>query len=544
MITADDLQSVEIFAQLDGSHRERFATKAADLRLFPQEWLLHEGEPSHFYVLLEGSVEMSKDLNGRLQRLHRRGPSSYFGEMPILLGTVSAVSIQAVQACRLARFEKQHLQELLRECPSFEKAISKTLMDRVVMACNYAKATPSSRVALRGHPGDALCQSMQSFLFANHVPYERYFFDEFAVTSAASSQPEIMIDGVMLPQPISLRMLAEALGLQTGPKQECYDLLVIGAGPAGMAAAVYGSSEGLATLVVEKATVGGQAGTSSRIENYLGFPGGISGTDLSGKALKQAQHFGAEIIVTRQVINIHKEHTLFWVTLDGGEKVSSKSVLLASGVEWRLLRTAGIDRLLGRGVFYGASRTEASTLRGKRAYLVGGGNSAGQAAKFLSDYAAEVHILVRSAGLAASMSQYLIDQLAAKKNVWVHTQTKVQSLSGDSWLEGLTVCTREERQNLQYEHHAADALFVMIGATARTAWLPSSVERDTHGYIRTGQQIERWNLQRQPFALESSLPGLFCAGDVRHNSVKRVASGVGEGSVAVSFVHQYIGSLA
>jgi thioredoxin reductase (NADPH) len=341
--------------------------------------------------------------------------------------------------------------------------------------------------------------------------------------------------------PITVRKVADALGIRTRPREQHYDVVVAGAGPAGLAAGVYGASEGLKVLVIEKSAAGGQAGTSSRIENYLGFPNGISGDDLSERASKQADRFGAEIVMTRCIEKLEAiEGEKYCVQMDGGDRVSACVVVLATGVDWRRLDAEGVDRLQGRGVLYGASRNEAMSVIGKHVFLVGGGNSAGQAAVFFANYAAEVTVLVRGKGLELTMSQYLIEQIAQKKNVHVEIWTEVLRADGEEHLESLTTRTRVPGKPEVVQTRDAQALFVMIGATASTAWLPADLERDSHGYICTGRDLVKWELDREPFPLETSLPGVFCAGDVRHSSIKRVSSGVGEGSMAIAFIHQYL----
>jgi thioredoxin reductase (NADPH) len=305
---------------------------------------------------------------------------------------------------------------------------------------------------------------------------------------------------------------------------------------------VYGASEGLKVLVVEKSAAGGQAGTSSRIENYLGFPNGISGEDLSDRALKQAGRFGAEIAMTRTVERVEAlADGRYCVELDGGQRVSSCVVLVATGVDWRRLEAEGVESMQGRGVLYGASRNEASNVVGKKVVIVGGGNSAGQAAVFFANYAAKVVVLVRGKGLELTMSTYLIEQLATKKNVHVVPSTEVVKAEGDGHLQRIAVRTRPPGGEETVGTYDVDALFVMIGANASTAWLPESLQRDSGGYLCTGRDLTTWPLKdRMPFPLETNLPGVFCAGDVRHDSIKRVSSGVGEGSMAIAFVHQYL----
>jgi thioredoxin reductase (NADPH) len=341
-------------------------------------------------------------------------------------------------------------------------------------------------------------------------------------------------------KPPTTREVAEALQLQTTPSRDSYDVLIVGAGPAGMAAGVYGTSEGLTALIVERCACGGQAGTSSRIENYLGFPEGISGDDLTGRGFKQATRFGAEVALTRSVEKLIPSSGGYLCELDGGQTVSARAVVLAIGVDWRRLEAKGADRLLGRGIFYGAARQEATNVVGKKVFIVGGGNSAGQAAMFLSSYAAEVKMCVRGEGLKLSMSQYLIDQIASKANIEVLPFTQVVSAEGENHLERIEVRVQAPHQAEKILAYEADALFVMIGADACTSWLPIALERDSRGYLCTGRDLTTWRLDRHPFPLETNLPGVFCAGDARHNSIKRVSSGVGEGSMAIAFIHQYL----
>ncbi len=291
--------------------------------------------------------------------------------------------------------------------------------------------------------------------------------------------------------------------------------------------------------MIEREAPGGQAGTSSRIENYLGFPGGISGDELANRALMQAKRFGTEILVTREVQSMERCNEGFSIALDGGDIVRTRAIVIATGVTWRTLEIENADRLVGRGVYYGAARTEALGMRGKEIFLIGGGNSAGQAAMFFANYAHSVRLLVRSDDLAKSMSHYLIEQLGSKDNVHVEVSTQVIGLGGDGHLESIVTQNGMQTSSAR----KADGLFVFIGADAVTTWLPKTLERDARGYIKTGRDIAGWSDERYPFSLETSIPGIFAAGDVRSNSVKRVASGVGEGSMVIAYVHQYLETL-
>jgi thioredoxin reductase (NADPH) len=342
-------------------------------------------------------------------------------------------------------------------------------------------------------------------------------------------------DGSHLPDPEHAE-LASRIGLNTRAGAASYDLIILGGGPAGLAAGVYGASEGLRTVIVEREAPGGQAGLSARIENYLGFPSGLSGGDLARRAVTQARRFGAEI-VTQEAVSVRMEDPYRIVRMADGSEISAEALLIATGVQWRKLDVPGVDRLSGAGVYYGAGSTEAVSCRDDDVYIVGGANSAGQAAIHLSRYARRVVMLVRGTSLAASMSQYLIDEISRTPNIQVEYQTKVVEVHGGDHLDAITIeCGKtNSRDRVQ-----AGALFVFIGAQPGTAWLDGLVERDERGFILTGQALMRdgkpprgWTLDRPPGLLETNVPGIFAVGDVRHGSVKRVASGVGEGSIAI-----------
>ena len=543
MFEAKDMESIPVLACLPESRRAHLAQVAADLRLCAGEWLIREGESPWFYILISGSLEVTKDFSGRPTVVNRYKPGDFFGEVPLLLGSPSVASLRAKEASRVLRLDRLQFKDLIDGSAECSALIMKTMSDRVTRIQEFVRENPASRVLVIGSQYDTDCRDIRSFLSINRIPYE--WVDRQREPDRIPScmppgmdGPAVVIDRERcVGQPPTVRKVAEALGFRTEPKEEHYDVVVVGAGPAGLAAAVYGSSEGLRVLLIERSTVGGQAGTSSRIENYLGFPGGISGDELSERAVKQASRFGTEIVMTREVCSIFPLKEGYCTELDGGERVTSRCIVLATGVDWRRLEAEGIDRLQGRGVLYGASRMESSTIIGKDVFIVGGGNSAGQAAMFFSSYARSVTMLVRGAGLELSMSQYLIDQLNHKPNVRVKPYTEVTSVSGESYLE--TVCTSTHGE--ASVPHPADAVFVMIGADANTDWLPSQVMRDDRGYVCTGRDLPEHSCgDRQPYLLETNLPGFFCVGDVRHDSIKRVSSSVGEGSMAIAFVHQYL----
>jgi len=348
-------------------------------------------------------------------------------------------------------------------------------------------------------------------------------------------------DGTAVVQPSPME-LARRIGLRTEASEEFYDIIVVGAGPAGLAAGVYGASEGLRTLIVEPEAVGGQAGSSSRIENYLGFPQGLSGDELAKRAYLQANRLGAEFLAQR-VDGLRSEKGYHLCRMSDGRELSCHVALIATGVSYCKLEVPGADRFTGAGVYYGAAKTEAMSCADEDVYLVGGANSAGQAAMHFSRYARQVHMLVRGESLAKSMSKYLIDQIAATSNIIVETRTEVAAMCGDGHLESLTLKTPQGEQV-----RPATSLFVFIGAAPKTDWLPNEVAKDSKGFILAGPDLKTkapgsWRLERDPYLLESSVPGVFVAGDVRYNSVKRCASAVGEGSISVQFMHQYLATL-
>ena len=346
----------------------------------------------------------------------------------------------------------------------------------------------------------------------------------------------LLEDGSVLERP-SVLELAEHLGVSAQPIEEHYDLVIVGGGPAGLAAAVYGASEGLRTVMVERETPGGQAGQSTKIENYLGFPAGVSGSDLARRATSQARRLGAELLSVQDVVALRPEGVGRFVELSGGNTLSSHCVLVASGVSYRKLDVPGFEALTGAGVSYGAAPAEARSCSNQRVVVIGGANSAGQAALYLSTHADQVTMLVRGPALQASMSHYLVERLETSENVDVRTQTQALAAEGDGHLEALRVRGPDGEETLQ-----ADACFVFIGASPRTDWLSGVVARDERGFILAGPDVPEngWPLGRDPYVLETSVPGVFVAGDVRARSVKRVASAVGEGSMAVSLIHQYL----
>jgi thioredoxin reductase (NADPH) len=416
---------------------------------------------------------------------------------------------------------------------------------------------PFVGIRVVGHRWSPEAHAIRDFLARNQVPYRwidleaqpdpAKTLDEAGLAAGVELPTVILEDGSFLQKP-ELPALAQAVGLRTRAEKPFYELAIVGAGPAGLAAAVYGSSEGLRTVLVEREAPGGQAGQSSRIENYLGFPNGLSGADLTRRAVMQARKFGSEILTPQSVDSLRVEGPYRQIVLGDGSEVSCHALLIATGVSYRKLDVPGAEALSGRGVYYGAAATEAMAYRGQDVYVVGGGNSAGQAAMYFSQYASHVYILVRGEGLKATMSQYLIEQIAQTPNITLRPFTEVAEAVGTDHLERLTL---RDKRTKECEQVDAAGLFIFIGAAPRTDWLEGVVARDPYGFILTGPDLPRddkgrvigWPLDRDPFLLETSVPGIFVAGDVRAASVKRVASSVGEGSISVQFIHRYLAEL-
>ena len=405
-----------------------------------------------------------------------------------------------------------------------------------------------------GHRWSRESHELKDFLARNNVPYRWLDLERepgaAELIAAAGADPArlpvlVFPDGEVLVAP-GVRAVAERVGMTTRAEAPFYDLVVVGGGPAGLAAAVYGASEGLRTVMVERDAPGGQAGQSSRIENYLGFPVGLSGADLTRRASAQAQRFGAQMLSVSEVVGLEARGPARVVRLAGGDEIAAHAVVVATGVEYRRLEVPGAEELAGRGLYYGGSRSEALAVRGERVFVVGGANSAGQAALYFSGFAEQVTILHRGADLGASMSHYLTERIEGTPNISVRLLTEVTEFHGEGALAEITVADRGAGTE---ERLPAGAVFVFIGASPNTGWLEGAVARDQRGFILTGPDLAnpgvrpRWPEERPPLLLESSMPGVFVAGDVRHQSIKRVAAAVGDGSMAVQLVHQYLGAI-
>ena len=567
MITPEDVGGIAVFAGLDDAQRERLARAAADITLAPGEFAAHQGSERALFGLLEGRIEAVRLADGIEEIVGRREPGDVFGEVPIALGTVFPVGFRAAEPSRVLRLEPHDYHALAAVVPGLAEEVGKLSRERMSGARGLqglAAAPSPPRAIVVGNRFDPSCADLRRFLDRNLVTFEWIFADAPDAEAAwggplptADELPAVRIlDGGTVVRPLlrqvaglldlddadvlrpQLRRVAESLGLATEAEADEYDVVVVGAGPAGLAAAVYGASEGLRVLVIEREAPGGQAGTSSRIENYLGFPDGVSGDDLAGKALRQARRLGAEILVTRTITRI--DPATRSVYLEAGDVIGARTIVLACGVAWRRLAIDGFDRLAGKGVFYGAARNEARNTHGLDVHVVGAGNSAGQAAVFFSRHARSVTMLVRGDGLATSMSRYLVDQIEALPNIRVLPRTEVVAAHGDASLEAIDV---RDGGSGETQRLGSAGLFIFIGADAQTEWLPPDIALDPKGYVLTGHDVQeagRWPLERDPYLLETSVPGIFACGDVRFAPVKRVAAAVGEGSMAIAFVHQYL----
>jgi thioredoxin reductase (NADPH) len=411
---------------------------------------------------------------------------------------------------------------------------------------------PFEGIRVVGNRWSPQSHQVKDFLARNQIPYQWLDIElnearkliSYAESDCKAQLPLVLLpDGTRLVQPSNMQ-IAEKIGLRTQAERPFYDLLIVGGGPAGLAAAVYGASEGLSTVMIEREAPGGQAGSSSRIENYLGFPSGLSGGDLARRAVAQARRFGVEILTPQEAKSVRIEDPYRIVTLADGSEISCHALLIATGVSYRRLDVPGMERLYGAGVYYGAAMTEAIACKGEEVYVVGGANSAGQAAMHFSKYAQQVTMLVRGESLTKSMSQYLIDQIESTPNIMVRPYCSVVEVHGETSLEKIVIA---DSSTGTCETLPATSLFIFIGAMPQTDWLDGVVERDKQGFILAGmdllqerQRPKGWTLDRDPFLLEASVPGIFVAGDVRYGSVKRVASGVGEGAIAVQFIHRYL----
>jgi thioredoxin reductase (NADPH) len=512
--------------------------------------LFAEGDRSYdFIVILEGEAEIVENFEGEARTIAVHGARRFLGEMNMLTGQSVYLSAVMREGGEVLAIPPENLMELITEEPTLSDIILKAFLARrsVLM-----RAGTGLRIVGSRRSKDAL--RLREFAVRNRLPHRWIELEEDegaeALLERFGVQPQETPAAIWLGEKVlknpSNAELARTIGLDVDTSREqMYDIIVVGAGPAGLAAAVYGASEGLATLSLEAVALGGQAGTSSRIENYLGFPAGLSGSELASRALVQAGKFGARTAVPQEAVGLRREDNHYRVALSEGGEVAGRSVIVATGARYRRLDIPRLEQFEGSSVHYAATEAEAQMCRGNEVAVVGGGNSAGQAAVFLADRVAKLYLLIRGGDLGKSMSRYLIDRIERTNKIELLGHVGVRELMGDGALKGIVV---EDNRSGERRTLGARALFVFIGAEANTGWLKGTIALDKRGFVPTGRALDRseldaraWNeLSREPFLLESSLPGVFAVGDVRSGSVKRVASAVGEGSMAVRFAHQYL----
>jgi thioredoxin reductase (NADPH) len=545
MLTIDDVTAIPLFSALPATERERLARTSADLHLGSGEFAVHEGGERALFAVLTGKIEVIKTIDGIERTLGWRLPGTIFGEVPIALGTPFPGGYRASEPSRVMRIDIQQYYAVAAASKDISLKVSALARERLGGLQNIAAEPHKPRVTLVGHRWDTACGNLRRFLARNQISFNWVTPDvpELSTLLPGDCPPDSdfpvlrFADGQVVVRP-QARDIANRLGLQTSARSNEYDVAIVGGGPAGLAAAVYGASEGLRTVVIEREAPGGQAGTSSRIENYLGFPSGVSGDELASRALQQARRLGAEILVTRSVARIDpKTREVF---LDGDDVVRARTLILATGVTWRRLAIDGFDRLIGKGVYYGAARSEVGATHGLDIHLVGAGNSAGQAALYFANHARTVTLVCRGGSLEKSMSHYLVAQLRGKSNIAVQLGSEIHAVHGDTNLTAIDIRDSASKEMRRYD---CGGVFIFIGADAETEWLPADIARDARGYVLTGDDLRkarRWSHGRDPYLLETSVPGVFACGDVRLSPVKRVASAVGEGSMAIAFVHQYL----
>ena len=545
MITLEELAALPVLEAVPAEAQEHLARRAADIRLGAGEYAVHEGDERALFAVLAGKLEVTKSIDGVEKVIGARAPGQIFGEVPITFGTPFQGSYRAKEPSRVMRIEASDFHALAAAAPEVLTRVATLARERIGGLQGIAARPSKARATIVGHQWDEACHAVRRFLALNQITFEWLtpgapeLQERWAGAPPGEGDlPAVRCeDGTTLVRPRP-RDLALRLGLQTAPRAGEYDVVVVGGGPAGLAAAVYGASEGLRTIVIEREAPGGQAGTSSRIENYLGFPTGVSGAELAHRALQQAGRFGAEIAVTRDVVGI--DPAARTVRLDGGDALRARTIVLATGVSWRRVAAEGFDRLLGKGVYYGAARSDAGMTQGLDVHLIGAGNSAGQAAMLFANHARSVTLVVRGDALEKSMSHYLVAQVRGKANVRVELRSEVTAVRGDDHLREVELADRSQGTSRRVE---SGGLFVFIGADAETGWLPDAIARDVRGYVLTGEAVVRagrWSGRRDPYLLETSVPGVFACGDVRSSPVKRVAAAVGEGSMAIAFVHQFL----
>ena len=540
----------EMFPLLTPAQQARVLTHGTVRRVMPGEMLVElNQQPTKIFVVVQGRLELFQ-LNDRNEEIVAVcGPGMFTGELNVLSGRRALVSIRAAEAGELIEIEREALRTLVQT----DSQLSDVFLRAFILRRLELIARDIGDIVLIGSNHSLDTFRIKDFLTRNYQPYSyvdldldtdvQDLLDRFNL--AISDLPVLICRrSIVLRNPTN-QEIVDCLGLNESiDRTHVRDMVVVGAGPAGLAAAVYGASEGLDVLVVESNAPGGQAGASSKIENYLGFPTGISGQELAGNAYTQAQKFGAQLLIAKQAKGLACDRRPYALKLDEEEKIPARTIVIATGAQYRKLQLENLSKFEGAGVYYSATHLESQLCGGEDVVVVGGANSAGQAAVFMAQTARHVYLLVRADSLAQTMSRYLIRRIEESANIELLTNTEVISLTGNDHLETIEWRNYETRET---ETHSITALFSMIGAVPNSGWLEGCIACDDEGFIKTGPDLSaedldhaKWPLRRAPYLLETSLPGVFAVGDVRAGNVKRVASAVGEGSIAVSFVHQIL----
>jgi thioredoxin reductase (NADPH) len=537
----------KIFPKLTSAQIDRIAAHGRMRSVQPGEVLIEQRDTSiPFFVVIKGELEIVRPLGAYETLVTAHDYGEFTGEVNILSGRRSLVRARATKAGKVIELDHKQMLGLVQT----DAELSEILMRAFILRRVELIAAGVGDIVFVGSTYSAGTLRIKEFLMRNGHPYSyidlerdpdvQNLLDSFQIS--VSEIPVLICRGQVVLRNPSNQQIADCLGFNESIDQtHVRDLIIIGAGPSGLASAVYGASEGLDVLMLETSSPGGQAGSSSRIENYLGFPTGISGQELAARAYNQAQKFGADILVAKAT-RLTCDRKPYVVELESGAQISTRTVLIATGAQYRKLPLENLSRFEGAGVYYGATFVEAQLCGGEEVIVVGGGNSAGQAAVFLAQTAKRVYMLVRSSGLAASMSRYLIRRIEKSPTITLLPQTEIVDVEGSDHLESVSW---RNSQTGQTEKHHISHIFVMTGADPNTRWLDGCIALDDKGFIKTGPELlpenltaAAWPLTRQPYLLETNLPGVFAVGDVRGGSIKRVASAVGEGSIAISFVHK------
>jgi thioredoxin reductase (NADPH) len=544
-------RAAQMFPKLTAAQIERISTVGHRREVRAGEVLFDVGDQNtRFFVVLEGAIEIVRPIGDREEPVVEHGPSQFTGEINMLSARRSLVRGRVTADGAVISVDRDELRALVQRDPEVSEVLMRAFILRRIGLLDQV----ANDMILLGSRHSASTQQIREFLSRNGQPFTyqdvetdpsvQVLLDRFDV--GIDEVPVVVCQGGHVLKNPTIEMLASAAGLSPDlDDTKLRDVVIVGAGPAGLAAAVYGASEGLDVLVVETTAPGGQAGTSSRIENYLGFPTGISGQALSGRALTQAEKFGAEVAIGRTVSRIDCDSRPYRLYLSDGQVVLTRTIIIATGAKYRKLAVPSFERFENAGVYYCATYLESQNCKGEEIAVVGGANSAGQAAVFLSGFATRVHMLVRGPTLSSDMSRYLIQRIESTPNIAVHTRTQVDALEGDKGLERVVWRHVDSGER---ESHNIRNLFLMTGADANTDWLAGCLRLDEKKFVKTGadllpEDLAGWAPSRRPYLMETSIPGVFCVGDVRSASVKRVASAVGEGSISIQLVHRALAEL-